>query len=259
MRLITVVVCLSFLTACGGSSGGSSTTVSPTPISYSGSTLKVFAAEAGGAGVGRIIASNGKEMVMIAPNIVAEIAAANSVDLGGGAVDISTYPIAQVKHGYNVRTGVYSGFNVIATEKIGTNQASIVYFYNSTSDAIATGVTRPISMPSGTVSYNGIYVVGNRGSTWSESGAASINVDFNNNTFSLGAVSTDTTLSGTGAIDNANGRISSNNLSFTDAVMGNYTASTAGNIGSTNGENITGVWYTNDTAPDFAGAYAVHR
>ena len=259
MEIVDVVACMFLLTACGGGGGGDAvTTVPATPVTFSATTLKVFTGEAGGAGVGRFVASAGGEMVMIAPNIVAEVAAASSIGIEG-STDISTYPIASVQSGYNVRTGVQSGYNLIIAEKVGTDKASIVYLYNGTTDAVATGSTRPLSYPSGNQSYTGVYAVGNRGSTWSEIGSASMTANFQNQTFSISATSTDTSLTGTGIIDIANGRISSNNLAFTDANLGNYTASTVGNVGSSSGQDITGVWYTNDTAPDFAGAYAVDR
>jgi hypothetical protein len=249
------------LSACGGGGGSSAPVVSApvsAPVTFSGATIKVFEAEAGGAGVGRVVSSEGQEMVIIAPNIVSQVANASSID-PDSSVDISLYPIASVQNGYNYRTGTKDGVNVVVAEKIGTNRGSIVYLYDNSGDALATGATKPIAMPTGTLTYNGIYVVGNRGSNWKEVGSAAITANFGTNTFSLSATSTDTTLTGNGIIDNANGRISSNNLVFTDVVMGNYTASTAGNVGSSNGQDITGVWYTNDTAPDFAGAYAVTR
>lgn len=247
---------LIILSACGG--GGGSSTPGATPETFSGATIKVFTGEAGGAGVGRIVSSEGKEMVIIAPNIVSEVANASSIN-PDSSIDISLYPIASVHVGYNYRTGVKDGVNVVVAEKIGTNKGSIVYLYDNSGDALATGATKPITMPTGTAAYGGIYVVGNRGSNWKEVGTSTITANFDTNTFYLSATSANTSLNGNGTIDNANGRLSSSNLAFTQAVLGNYTASTVGNVGSSTGEDITGVWYTNDTAPDFAGAYAATR
>ena len=103
-----------------------------------------------------------------------------------------------------------------------------------------------------------MYVAGGRYSSFAEIGSLSMTANFSNNTFSINGTSTNSSLTGTGFIDPANGRISSADLTFTKSGS-SYGATTMGNLTGNGATDVSGVFYTNDTNPDYAGAYAGSR
>lgn len=247
-KIIVAIFILSTLSACGGGGGGT----------LSATALTVFN---DGAGVARVVNSNGSEFVYIAPNIVADVNATNN---SGSVtpVDITQYPIMSQSNGYNLRQGTMTAdgvtANVIVAEKIGSGTASIVYIYNNSGDALAAGGGSFSSAPSGSHTYNGLYIAGGRYSSFAETGSLSMTANFADNTFSINGISTNSSLTGTGFIDPANGRISSANLTFIGSGS-SYGATTMGNLTGNGATDVSGVFYTNDTNPDYAGSYAGSR
>ena len=244
---------ISLLAACGGGS---------TTESVTATAIKIFS---DGAGVARIVADSGTnlEMVMIAPSIVAEVANANTNGFdSSGNVDITQYPIISQSNGYNLRQGTMTegslSMNAIVAEKIGSGKSSIVYFWNNTQDAIATGSRAYTSAPVGNYTYSGLYFAGARGASFSEIGDLSLSANFTSNTFTINASGTSTSLTGAGFIDPSNGRISSAGLTF-NSPSSSYTASTIGNLSGVGSTDVVGVFYTNDANPDYAGAFAGSR
>ena len=239
---------ISLLAACGGS----------TTESVTATAIKIFS---DGAGVARIVADSGTnlEMVMIAPSIVAEVANANTNGFdSSGSVDVTQYPIISQSNGYNLRQGTSDGSNIIVAEKIGSGKSSIVYLWNNTQDAIATGSRTYTSAPVGNYTYSGLYFAGARGASFSEIGDLSLSANFTSNTFTINASGTSTSLTGAGFIDPSNGRISSAGLTF-NSPSSSYTASTIGNLSGVGSTDVVGVFYTNDANPDYAGAFAGSR
>lgn len=247
-KIVAAMFILSTLSACGGGGGGS----------LSATALTVFN---DGAGVGRVVNSNGSEFVYIAPNIVADVNATNNSS-SVTPVDVTQYPIVSQSNGYNLRQGTITAdgqtANVIVAEKIGSGTASIAYIYNNYGDAIAAGGGSFSSPPSGFHYYNGMYVAGGRYSSFAEIGSLSMTANFSNNTFYINGTSANSSLSGSGYIDPANGRISSANLTFSKSGS-TYGATTMGNLTGNGATDVSGVFYTNDTNPDYSGAYAGSR
>ena len=245
---------MSLLAACGGATGGSS---GGGTISFN--AIKIFSDNAG---VARGVASSGGELVYIAPNIVADVAASNASGTSS-SVDVTQYPIVSQSSGYNLRQGVMTdgstSFNVVVAEKIGSSDASIAYLYNNSGDAIATISGNPFSSaPSGSHTYSGLYFAGARNSNFSETGTMSLTANFSSNTFTINNASGSTSLTGSGFIDSANGRISSGTLTF-NSPSSTYSASTVGNLSGSGATEVKGVFYTNDANPDYAGAFAGSR
>ena len=238
--------------ACGG--GGSSA------VSTNFTTMTVFS---DGAGVARMSNSSGGEGYYIAPNIVADVAASNASSEPITAVNILDYPIMSVSNGYNLRQGTLSSggvsMNVVLAEKIGSQEASIAYVYNNSSDAIASFARNYSSAPTGTHTYNGMHIAGGRYTSFAEIGTLSLTANFSNNTFSINGSTSNSSLSGTGYIDASTGRISSGNLTFVSPDSTSYSATTLGNLSGSTASDVSGVYYTNDSNPDYAGAYAGSR
>lgn len=250
-KLAAYISIIVLISGCGG--GGSSSMLSATAITIFNDN----------AGVGRVVDnSDGTEFVYIAPNIVADVNATNN----SGAVtpvDVTQYPIVSQSNGYNLRQGTLTqnGFsvNVIVAEKIGSGKASIAYIYDSSADAIAAGGGKYSSAPVGSHTYNGMYVAGGRYSSFAEIGSLSLTANFDSNRFTINGSSDSSSLTGTGFIDPTNGRISSAQLTFNSPYGTNYGATTMGNITGSGATDVSGVFYTNDTNPDYSGAYAGSR
>lgn len=249
-KIIAASFILSTLSACGGGGGGGGT--------LTATALTVFN---DGAGAARVMNSNGSEFVYIAPNIVADVNATNGSQ-SATTIDITQYPIVSQSNGYNLRQGTITAngltANVVIAEKIGSGTTSIAYIYDNSGDALAAGGGSFSSAPSGSHTYNGLYVAGGRYSSFAETGSLSMTADLNSNTFSINGTSANSSLTGTGFIDPANGRISSANLMFTKSGS-SYGATTMGNLTGNGATDVSGVFYTNDTNPDYAGAYAGSR
>ena len=178
---------MSLLAACGGGS---------TTESVTASAIKIFS---DGAGVARFVSNEtaNKEMVMIANNIIAEVANANAEGISStGTVDITQYPIISQSNGYNLRQGVLTegslAVNVIIAEKIGSGKSSIAYLWDNSADVIATGSRAYGSAPTGSHTYSGLYFAGGRSSSFSEIGNLSLSTNFTSNTFTVNASSTST-------------------------------------------------------------------
>lgn len=247
-RFLLMLCAVLSLSACGGGETSS--------VSFQ--TLTIFTDNAGiASGKG----SDGTRMYYMAPNIVADVAGSNASDSSPNQVDVSSFPIISREQGYNLRQGAIDGVNIVIAEKIGTDKASIAYLYDNYQDALAVGTAPLVGTPSGSHTYNGLYVVGQRGTGWAEYGAVTLQADFNSGTFSINASSDDTSLSGSGFIEVSSGQVSGSNLVFNDVDYGTYDATTLGLIGGANGSEIVGLWYTNesDGNPDFAGGYATSR
>lgn len=246
LRIIPIVL----LAACGGAETSS--------VSFN--VIKVFS---DGAGVGRGVASTRGELVYIADNIVADVAASNSTADTSEGLDVTTYPIISQTNGYNLRQGAEvidgTSYNIEIFEKIGSEVASILYIYNNSSDAIASVSAAVSSIPSGSHTYTGLYVAGSRSTSFSETGSMSLTANFSSNTFTTNNSSASTSLTGSGYIDPSNGRLSSGVLTFTSPSSSTYSASTMGNLSGVGATELSGVFYTNDYNPDYAGAYAGSR
>ena len=251
-KYVLATFVLSALSACGGGGGDGGSNLNAT-------ALTIFN---DGAGVARVVRSDGTEFVYIAPNIVADVAATNASG-SVSPVDITQYPIVSQSNGYNLRTGVITAngasANVVVAEKIGAGKASIAYIYDNTGDAIAAGGGAMSNAPTGSHTYSGMFVSGGRYTNFAEIGSLSLTANFGTNTFTINGSSTNSSLTGTGFIDPANGRISSANLTFAAPNGSNYGASTMGNLTGNGATDVSGVFYTNDTNPDYAGAYAGSR
>lgn len=258
---------LSLLAACGGgstsSSGGNINTppplVTPTPT-VNFTTLRAFS---DGAGVGRGVASDGSEAVFIAPEISAVVAEANQtsanpvndIQFSDFAV-VQTLPTAVVRQGTVTFEGEVA--NVLIVED-NSGEAGLVYLeFPGFADAVFATGSAYGTAPNGAFTYNGVHVIGDRFSGGTEDGNFTLTADFNNRTFGYSGATASTTLTGSGAIDTANGRFTSNNLSSNVSGSTN-SASMYGQLHGSSAQAVSGVFHTNESDPNFAGAFVGNR
>lgn len=237
------------LSACGGGGGGE--------VELDFKTLTIFSDNAG---IAKGTAANAGKMYYMAPNIVADVAASNAAG-PQDPVNILDFPIVDRAAGYNIRQGAIEGLNVLVAEKIGTEEGSVIYLYDNSQDALAVAAHPLKSVPSGTHTYSGLYVVGQRGTGWAEMGDMTLTANMDAQTFTILGTSADTSLSGSGYLETSTGSVSSSSLAFTDVDFGTYSATTIGTLGGDNAGEVVGLWYTNDSDgdPDFAGGYSGTR
>jgi len=250
MKKFVLFACVCGLSACGGGGGS---------VDLDFKTMTIFS---DGAGIAKGTAANGGKLYYMAPNIVADVAASNAAG-PVESVNILDYPIVDRAAGYNIRQGADDqlGMNVLVAEKIGTGEGSVVYLYDNFQDALAVAAAPLNGVPSGTHTYTGLYVVGQRGTGWAEMGDFTLAANLDNQTFSISGSSADTSLTGSGYLETSTGSVSSSSLVFADVDFGSYTATTIGTLGGDNAADVVGLWYTNDADadPDFAGGYSGSR
>lgn len=255
-RILWALTAVGVLAACGGGGGGVTT---PSPA-VTFSTLKSFS---DGAGVGRGVATDGTEVVFIAPDISELVTAANQSS-SSPLVDVqfSDFAVTETLSTAVVREGTISfGGEVAAVLIIEDNsgEAGVVYLDvpNYGTAVFATGSAYGAA-PSGQFTYNGVNTITNRIDTGG-AGDFALTANFTNGTFtyngnfSYGA-SDSASLTGTGTIDTVNGRLDSSNLSAN--VAGSTSAATMyGQLHGTSAEAVSGVFHTNEANPNYAGAF----
>ena len=248
MKKYVLLGCFCSLSACGGGGGGS--------ISLNASTERVFL---DGSGVASAKYEDGSVAYILGPDIalaVNEVNRDNTVD----RIDTSDYSIVQRVNGYTIRQGADGSTNALVAENDTSGANSMVYVFDNYGDALLVGTKPTSNLPSGTHTYTGIYAVGDRRAGGSDLGTATVTANFNQGNFDISAASSTTTLTGSGFIEASNGNLSGTNFTFTDPVNSIYSASVIGKIGSRDGsDEAVGIWYTNDTNPDFGGGFATKK
>jgi hypothetical protein len=243
------------LGACGGGGGGGS---SP---QVTGSTVKLFEDGAGVALATNV--SNNQKLLTLSPEIVDVVSSLNSSSNVDDSVDFSNLTLS----GTTATAKIYTG--TVTIEGITANLTG--YDDNSGEAALlfleiplranavyATGT--PLNgIPSGTYTYNGLHGFGRRAvGVTPEIGGFSMSANFSAGTFSYSGTTTSSTLTGSGAIDAGVGRFTSTTMSL-NAPLGSYTASLHGLLHGTNAVAVSGVYHSNDTYPDYAGAFVGAR
>jgi hypothetical protein len=248
-RVVFLLIVATFLSACGGGKINE--------LDVSVKTLTIFSDDAG---VAKANVEGGGKLYVIMPNVVAEVAASPTA-ISVGPNNILEYPIVDRAYGYNIRQGAEGVYNVLIAEKIGSEAGTIIYMFNDFEDALTVAVPPLNGSPAGSHTYTGLYTVGQRGTGWAEQGDLTLKVNFGTQSFDITGISGDTTLDGSGFLENSTGSISSSSLMFHDVDWGFYSATTIGNLGGDNASDVGGVWYTNDSDgdPDFAGGYTGNR
>lgn len=254
---LLVASSLVLLTACGGGGGETSAQIAEDPIRFT--ALSVLT---NGQGVARFTGNNAVGLVY-SPEIAAAIASANSStnDSSIGSIDPDNFPITSTTQTTTTRKGTVTTdditVNVTILENNLTGDAFGIYFdIPDAPDIVMVGGEALTLVPtSGTVTYTGFFTQ----SAFTEVspgqiGSFVMNINFSANTFTINASTSSMSLSGGGSINPSNGLYAS-----TDIAVGingtNYTASLYGNLNGVAANSISGLFHTNDTAPDFSGSF----
>lgn len=247
------------LAACGGSSTSSTETARFT-------TLKQFS---DGAGVARGTFADGTETVFIASNVAGVVSAANKiVDASVGATTtyrsqaFSDIPISETLSTAVVRRGTVTlagqSVNVLIVED-NSGDAGLVYLSASGGDVLTASGAGFGTAPSGAFTYNGVHIIAERSVGGSaQTGTFSLTADFDNKTFSYSGTTASSSLTGNGTVDTTSGRLTSSDLS---SVANGFKSSATmyGQLHGSSAQATSGVFHTNESDPNYAGAFAGSR
>jgi len=247
------VAAISFVSACGG--GTTSATAKSATANFT--TLKAFS---DGAGVGRGVASDGTQLVFIAPDVAEVVASANQADPAylqfSDFAIMETLPTAVIREGTITVEGVVA--NITIVEDNG-GEAGIIYMQiPGVADAVFASGSAFGAAPNGSFTYNGVHIIQSRFVGDGEAGTFSLSADFNNRTFSYNGSTLSSSLSGSGTIDTVNGRFASNTL---NSNVGGDTAFATmyGQLHGDSAQSVSGVFHTNESDPSYGGAFVGSR
>ena len=261
-KALSVGFLLSSLAACGGSSSGSAVNpVSPPPNNSSSAT--VIETFDDGSGVARTqTTTDGVTVVLNAmgPDIQSAVNAINSGQSGDVNFTNETFVESNAYGDFFTADFLVNGEPVSVVLYLDANDiVTIAYGESADSNFLITGGERVTNIPSGTFTYAGTNVIGNRDGSYAEQGTFSMNVDFNARQASISGSTPSSTISGTNiAVNNSNGTFSSNAIVLgIDGVP--YQGTINGNFHGNGAVGVTGIYHENAGNPVVAGAIAGTR
>ena len=258
-KKLSLLICfvVAGLTACGGGGGG---TVATTPSS----TAVVLTTLTNGQGVARLKGSNGS-VALIFSHDISTVAQSATGSSGPLAVSAENFPIISSTATTTTRRGTLTEgtqtTNVTILKNNSTTNAYGLYFeVPNYADLISVFGAAATAVPdSGTIIYTGVLSQNARSIVApGQLGSFSIQVNYALKTFSIVGSAGGASLSGSGAIDTASGLFATSNASF--GISGfTYSATIYGNLNGTGASSVSGVFYTNDSTPDYAGSFIGSR
>jgi hypothetical protein len=250
VKLLSSIIALALLAACGGGGGSGVATYS---------AMKVFS---NGDGVGRGVANDGTKLVFIAPDLAAVITSANSAT-GQSVLDVqpSDIPVVQrLSSNANLRQGavIVEGIatNVTIVEDDGGDASLILFDIPNLASLGMAGGSALTGNPTGSHAYNGTMSMGVRssGGAGQQLGAFSMSAHFNTETYSFVGTTQSHSLTGTGLIDIPSGRFSSNSMNAT--TFGTSRGATMyGELHGNSANSVSGIFHTNESSATYSGGF----
>ena len=251
MKKFILLGCVCGLSACGGGGG----------IDASYKTLKVFSDSAGVAvGTG----SDGSKALALMPEISAIVTEINTTsDTSDTELKLEDFPIVGSTESSTIRQGALTengvtqnfliydidgeqGFGLITLPEYGMK-------YLLVSGSELTG------NPSGTFTYRGDQIVEAwQSGAFREFGTVTIGANFDTNSFTYSGETANSSLAGTGVLEVDQGRFT--DIDATLTVSGrSYETTVHGLVNGNLAETATGVFHTNDSTPDYVGAFVAKK
>jgi hypothetical protein len=265
MLKLTKIIFLSFsialISACGG--GGGSTTP---PVTLNAVVLSTLS---NSQGISRIT-DTGMVGLIYSPQIAnvtssMNLAAQNGDDSSIANIDPANFPIISTTVTTVTRRGTLTTdgltLNVTALKNNSTDNAAGIYLeVPGDADILMVLGDSASSIPTtGTQTHIGAFTQNSRSIIApGEIGTFSLTVNYATRIFNINASTSSTSLSGNGVIDISTGLYASTNISF--SINGTpYTASLYGNLNGAGASSTSGIFYTNDSNPDYAGSFIGSR
>jgi hypothetical protein len=256
LKLTFATGLLIILGACGG--GGSD---APT------AKFNALSVLSNGQGIARGITSNNSKITLVyAPQISATIAGANNTN-GGGIEELnpSAFPVLSNTDRYVTTKGTVvsegTTLNVTTLQNKSTTNANAL-FIEMKNDAdsimvIGDGFSNPPT--SGVASYSGTSTANARSVIApGQIGTFNLTVNFGTKTFTFNSTTDKFTSSGSGTIDSANGLFATSSMSIVANGVA-YNGTLYGQLNGNLATSVTGIIFTNDLTPDYAGSFIGSR
>ncbi len=258
------IVFVAALSACGGGGGGSQQAVEE-----NSSKAEVLVSLSDSQGVARITDNDSVGLIYF-PEISNFVSSYNSSSDNNNSSDIaslnpSSFPVISTTTSTETRRGTFtidgSSINVTALKNNKTSNAYGIYLelpgyadgYIMSGDSVSQIPVSGNQIFAGAFTQNARSVIAP-----GAIGSFSLNVNFSQRTFSLNASAASTSLSGSGVINISNGLFATSNATFSRNGV-NYPATIYGNLVGSGASSVIGVFYTNDTSPDYAGTFLGSR
>lgn len=261
IKVILATASVALLAACGGGGGGSSQQATE----ESKPNAVVLVSLSNSQGVARFTSNDSVGLIYF-PQISAFVSGFNTADQNNDSSTIanlnpSSFPIISTTATTETRRGTLtadgSTINVTALKNNLTNNAFGIYLempndadgYVMAGDSVSQIPVNGAAVFSGAFTQNARSVIAP-----GEVGSFSLNVNYAQRTFSINASTNATSFVGSGVIDLSNGLFATSTANFSRNGV-NYPASLYGNLVGNGASSVVGVFYTNDTSPDYAGTF----
>lgn len=249
-KFVLSTCALIILTGCGGTNDVSFT------------TLSVLS---NGQGIARGITNTGEQALLYTSEVVEVVAGANNSANSSLGVTISDLPITSITGNTIIRTGTMTSggytFNVSAVEDSTVVNAEAIYMETPGYADLAMVAGAAYSSPptTGSYAYSGTQTSNARSVKAPGSiGTFALSVDFSSDAFGYAGSSGIVNVSGSGVLDSANGRFATSSLSIS-AGGSSYGGTMHGMLHGNGAKDTSGVFHTDDYAPDYAGTFIGSR
>ena len=254
VKQIAIVPAVVVVSACSGGGGGSDVSSNATP------SVEVLETFSDGSGVARVADDSGDVNVtgnVLASNINSYQIDPNSVaDLSSLSYDFSN-EFGDFYRGPITINGTRVG--AIAYEDNATGAVAL-YAENSFNNALVVAGEEIASVPSGTFTYQGTNIYGNRDGSDIAYGTFTLEADFNGGTGALSGSTPRSTIGGEIDINTSTGEFSGDSLSLTDDLrITTGSARINGNFHGSGATGVTGIYTENAANPSTAGAIVGSR
>ena len=252
-KLFASLPVLAFLAACGGGGGSG---VSFTTLSVLGN----------GDGIARGVTNTGEEALFYSPDVAVVVAGANAASSSDIAnVRFSDFPITSQSGNARIRSGTSTTdgitINVTGLEDVRTSDAAVIFMHllAGYSDISMVTGTSYANAPSGSYTYNGTQATTSRNTIApGATGSFTMVADFGQSTFQYNGTSGGVGVSGSGALDTANGRFATSGLSVTSGSS-SYGGTMHGLMHGSGASATSGVFHTSGSSPAYTGAFVGSR
>ena len=253
---ILVAVTMS-LVGCGGAA---QTISSPAPVA---TTLSVFG---DGSGVARMTSTSSGEsgtFSVMAANIQTGVNNVNNNGDSISAVDLSnvTYHSSNAYGKYFTGSATINGIavNVESYESF-SGEVGIAYIVSANANLVMVGGTTATNIPTGSYTYNGTNIIGNRDGSYAEQGTFAMSVDFSNSTAAISGSTASSTFGGTGiSINTSTGNFADTGIAMTVNGGASVPASISGQFNGNGATGVTGIYHDNSNNPLTVGMFAGER
>ena len=253
VKLLSSITALALLAACGGGGG-------------SGASFTTLSVLGNGDGIARGVTNTGTEALIYSPDVVTVVASANAASSSDIAnVRASDFPITSQSGNARIRSGTMTSngitLNVTGLEDIRTSDAAVIFMqmpagYNDISMVTGTSYT---NAPTGLYTYNGTQATTSRNTIApGATGSFTMVADFGQSTFQYNGTSGGVGVSGSGALDTANGRFATSGLSVISGSS-TYGGTMHGLMHGSGASATSGVFHTSGSSPAYTGAFIGSR